>query len=289
MDEYLSEDMNRGATQSPDSSIHFYDISDRIIRPNQENDRGYQPNPPDIFTNYRPSNVCSNPPRTQPATTTTSPQSQTFFIPPPHRPHRPHFTTTKMDPGIPAPSPAPTTAAPAPPPTPAPPRSIPTAPATPQHPNSSAHPGTNASAHPSQHSAQPPPQPALGPWGHPPYPPPNAGVGAPFAMAAPNGWHQPFHYPPLHMQQAQQQQQYWYYYPGTFPGANLPMTYTQQSPWWSGTSHYRSNPPLQAPQVYTVEPAWIGSQAMYYQATVPAPNAAPVYYYATGAPAYYYC
>ncbi|KAI0434341.1 hypothetical protein F5Y09DRAFT_357163 [Xylaria sp. FL1042] len=171
------------------------------------------------------------------------------------------------------------------PPTPAPPGSVPTTSTAPQNPAPSAHAGINPAANPPQHLAQPP----AVPWAHPSHPPSNAGLGAAPAMAAPNGWYQPFCYLPAHVQQPQQQQQYWYYYPGTAPGAGLPMTCTRPSPWWSGTSHYLTNPPPRAPQVYTVEPAYIMPQTTYYQATMPATAAAPAYYYVAGQPTYYYC
>ncbi|KAJ8120207.1 hypothetical protein ONZ43_g3025 [Nemania bipapillata] len=114
-------------------------------------------------------------------------------------------------------------------------------------------------------------------------------------MAAPNGWSpmaQSLFCPApqipqmpqlqqLPQLQQPQQQQYWYYYPTATP-AGLPVTCTRPSPFWSGTSHYLTSPP--APQVYTVEPAYMMPQTAYYQA----PAAAPMYYYAAGAPTYYY-
>ncbi|KAI0811948.1 hypothetical protein GGR55DRAFT_703880 [Xylaria sp. FL0064] len=171
------------------------------------------------------------------------------------------------------------------PPTPAPPRSVPTASAAPRDPASSARSGISSAAVPPQQAAPPP----AAPWRHPSHPLSNAGPRAPPVMAAPNAWYQPFCYPQPYMQQPQQQQQYWYYYPSTVPGAGLPMTCTRPSPWWSGTSHHLTNPPPRAPQVYTVEPAYIMPQATYYQAAMPAAGAAPTYYYVAGQPIYYYC
>ncbi|KAI3342154.1 hypothetical protein F4824DRAFT_445236 [Ustulina deusta] len=210
--------------------------------------------------------------------TASSHQSRASIPPPTPPPPAPPTTTAAANPGTQTSYPATATAGPSS--TPTPPGIVPTA--------STAHQNYPATAYPPQHPARPP----TTPWGHPPYPLPNIGSGAPPIMAAPYGWHQPFCYPPPHMQQSQQQLQYWYYYPGTAPAAGLPMTCTHPSPWWSGTSHYLTNPPPQAPQVYTVEPAYIIPQATYYQATAPAPAAAPAaapaYYYVPGAPAYYY-
>ncbi|KAI1167711.1 hypothetical protein F5B18DRAFT_647497 [Nemania serpens] len=150
------------------------------------------------------------------------------------------------------------------------------------------------------HPAQYPTRPAQS--GIPANAQPNIGFRAPPTMAATNGWSplaQSLFCPPPHLQQPQwqqqqpqwqqqpqQQQQHWYYYPypAANPAAGLPVTCTRPSPWWSGTSHYLTNPPPQAPQVYTVEPAYIMPQATYYQAPAPA----PMYYYAVGAPTYYY-
>ncbi|KAI1133445.1 hypothetical protein F5Y10DRAFT_287806 [Nemania abortiva] len=139
---------------------------------------------------------------------------------------------------------------------------------------------------------QHPARPRTAPSWIPSYPVLNINPRAPFVMAAPNGWSpmaQSLFCPPPQLQQPlqalqPQQQQYWYYYTGATPTAGLPVTCTRPSPFWSGTSHYLTNPPPQAPQVYTVEPAYIMPQATYYQA----PAATPIYYYNTGAPTYYY-
>ncbi|KAI3317986.1 hypothetical protein HD806DRAFT_526642 [Xylariaceae sp. AK1471] len=144
--------------------------------------------------------------------------------------------------------------------------------------------------------------PTNAPPGPPHYQHFNPGLKVPSNMAAANGWSplaQSLFCPPPHLQQAQHQAQqaqpqqtYWYYYPGTVPApaASVPNNATRQSPWWSGTSHYLTSPPPQAPQVYSVEPAYIMPQATYYQAPAPAPApaAAPVYYYVAGQPCYYY-
>ncbi|KAI0538128.1 hypothetical protein GGR58DRAFT_526580 [Xylaria digitata] len=167
-------------------------------------------------------------------------------------------------------------------------------PISPQQPASSAPPGINpaalpphqthpTAAFPPQHPARPP----TVPWGYPPYQFPNPSRGGPFNMATLNGCPQPFCYPPPHMQQQTQQQQIWYYYPGTTPGTGLPMTCTPKSPFWSGTAHYLTSPPPQAPQVYTVEPAYIMPQGSYYQAAAPSPASGP-FYYGAGAPIYYF-
>ncbi|KAI1355235.1 hypothetical protein F5Y01DRAFT_328088 [Xylaria sp. FL0043] len=219
----------------------------------------------------------------RPTTPSTSAQPQVPVPPPP--------TTTTMDAGTQTSRATPSVAGSAPP-TPAPPSSVPTTSAAPQDPASSARSGISSAAVPPQHpTQQQPAAPPAAPWGHhPSLPLSSAGPRAPPAMAAPNAWYQPFCYMPPHMQQPQQQQQqYWYYYPGTVPGAGLPMTCTRPSPWWSGTSHHLTNPPPRAPQVYTVEPAYIMPQATYYQAAMPAAGAAPTYYYVAGQPTYYYC
>ncbi|KAI0102053.1 hypothetical protein GGR51DRAFT_574412 [Nemania sp. FL0031] len=161
---------------------------------------------------------------------------------------------------------------------------------TPQQPTSFTHPGINAATPQAYFRTAPWFQhPARPPIAFPRYLVPNTYPRAYSSMAAPNTWSplaQSLFCPPPQLQQPQQpqQQQYWYYYPGVTPATGLPMTCTRPSPFWSGTSHYLTNPPPQAPQVYTIEPAYIMPQTTYYQS----PAAAPVYYYAAGAPIYYY-
>ncbi|KAI0443734.1 hypothetical protein F4803DRAFT_574158 [Xylaria telfairii] len=171
-------------------------------------------------------------------------------------------------------TPNPTTAATAgPAPAPIPPGPLP------QQPASSAQSEANptASRAPSTIASLPqqPAGPPIAPYRPLPYQPPYLGLGTLPTMA------QPIFYGP---------QQYWYCYPGGTPGTNYPTgTWNQQSPWYSGTAHHLTNPPL-VPQVYTVEPAYIvpqQQQATYYQ-TAPQAPAAAYYYYAPGAPTYYY-
>ncbi|KAI8633822.1 hypothetical protein F5Y19DRAFT_415198 [Xylariaceae sp. FL1651] len=86
-----------------------------------------------------------------------------------------------------------------------------------------------------------------------------------------------FFCPLPHMMQPQQPGT-WFYYPSAAPApapAPVLTTNTNRSPWFSGTSHYLTNPPAQAPQVYITEPAYVLPQLAYYpsapQASVMAP------------------
>ncbi|RYC61266.1 hypothetical protein CHU98_g4949 [Xylaria longipes] len=163
-------------------------------------------------------------------------------------------------------TPYPTTAtaeAPAPTPVPTP---VPSEPLPPQQPASSAPSETNPATSRAPSTVPPPP-----------YQPSRVWLNAPSAMAQPI-----FCTPPP----------YWYCYPGATPGQGYSSTWNQQSPYYSGTAHHFTNPPIQVPQVYTVEPAYImPQQAMYTQAAAyyqAAPQAAGAYYYyAPGAPTYY--
>ncbi|KAI8953170.1 hypothetical protein F4801DRAFT_576630 [Xylaria longipes] len=178
-------------------------------------------------------------------------------------------------------TPYPTTAtaeAPAPTPVPTP---VPSEPLPPQQPASSAPSETNPATSRAPSTVPPPSQQATGPPATPSQPPPyqpsRVWLNAPSAMAQPI-----FCTPPP----------YWYCYPGATPGQGYSSTWNQQSPYYSGTAHHFTNPPIQVPQVYTVEPAYImPQQAMYTQAAAyyqAAPQAAGAYYYyAPGAPTYY--
>ncbi|KAF2973358.1 hypothetical protein GQX73_g214 [Xylaria multiplex] len=286
MDEHRSQEDKQSTNQSSTGSGHMPDELPPVI----EVDQGSQLHSSRVLPSPQPSMASS--------------QSQ---------------ASTPTNPGTQASDPNNTAAGPAPAPGTTPPVTS-TVPIPPQQPAFSGPPGINpavppshqahpGAAYPPQHPARPP----TVPWGYPPYQYPNPNLGGPFNMATPNLCPQQLCYPPPHMQQQSQQQQIWYYYPGVTPATGLPskfatsyrlsrivfssvvflisslhwVTCTPKSPWWSGTAHYHSNPPPQAPQVYTVEPAYIMPQATYYQAATPA--AGPFCYYVPGAPTYYYC
>ncbi|KAI1425698.1 hypothetical protein F5Y12DRAFT_713974 [Xylaria sp. FL1777] len=287
MDEHLNGEVNGSASSSPVRSVHMSNAAP-ISQANQSSNQEPRSNSPPFITNSQLSSICSSSPKS--TTTATSLQRQASTSSPPPLPPPPTTMNSTTQPSRPTtPIAGPASAA-------TPPGTIPILSTPSQQAASSVHSRSAQTVPPASqnHPAaanipQLPAQPPTVPWGYPSFPHPNVGLRAPPNMAAPGGWHQPFCYPPPHMQQSQQPQQYWYYYPGAIPSAGLPMTCTRPSPWWSGTSHYLTNPPPQAPQVYTVEPAYIMPQTAYYQPTMPASAAAPAYYYVAGAPAYYYC
>ncbi|KAI0974008.1 hypothetical protein F4678DRAFT_486550 [Xylaria arbuscula] len=280
MDEYLSEDVDRNGNQSPDSSIHYYDISDRINRPNQEHEKGYQPNPPRCFTNYHRPMFTAIPLGRDPQN-----QQQQLLSP-----NLSHLSLSLLVHLI------------TPPP---------------------------KWTRKSQHQAQLPLQqdlrlllhlpllevsrlpqlrlstllrlhlqePTLLRIHHSTKRRLRSGPGdilrtqlRTLALEHLSSWrpqadgisHSVTRHRTCNKPNSNSNI-------GPTIQASFQAQMSPRSPWWSGASHYRSNPPLQAPQVYTVEPAYIMPQAMYYQAPAPAPTTAPVYYYAAGAPTYYYC